>query len=434
MFLAVQKDDFTPDSATRKLLEGLASLANNLYNQAVYESRQSFFEHGRKPWKVLSYPKIYAALKTSENAKLLHSQVAQQTMKSANEAFRGFKVLSRLWKLGELDHEPKLPRYRSKGGLYQVVFTGQSLTVNDGMIRIPLGRGYAKEQGQDCFHVPLPDRLANVQIRELRFIPTNGQWVIEYVHESMETPALSCLLQPERVLALDPGVNNLLTGVTNTGEAFVMDGRSIKAENQGWNRLVSRLKSILTKGKESTKGITSKQIQRLTHNRNNFMRDAVNKAARWVIDFCQQNQIDTIVYGRNKRQKKSINIGGKNTQEFVQIPHYKLFSRIQQLCLIHGIRLIETEESYTSQASFLDHDLLPVFGEKPEGWKASGKRVKRGLYRTAQGWLINADGNGAANIMRKVSTKLGINLSGVGRGAVAAPSKVKLTPAGFSLT
>lgn len=434
MFLAVQKDDFKPDSATAKLLETLAKYANNLYNQAVYESRQYFFENDRKPWKVLSYPKIYAELKTSENAKLLHSQAAQQVMKSANEAFRSFKALFKLWKLGELEHEPKLPRYRTKGGLYQVVFTGQSLTVKDGLIRIPLGKGYNKEYGQDCFYVPLPERLKDTQIRELRFIPTNGQWVVEYVHESMETTALSCPLHPERVLALDPGVNNLLTGVTNTGRAFIMDGRLIKAENQGWNRLVSELKSILTKGKESTKDITSKRIQSLTHNRNNFMRDAINKAARWVIDFCKQNRIDAIVYGRNKRQKDSIDIGRKNNQEFVQIPHYKLFNRIQQLCLIHGIRLIETEESYTSQASFFDNDFLPTFGEKPEGWKASGKRVKRGLYRTAKGWLVNADCQGACNIMRKVSTSLGIDLSGVCRGAVAAPFKVKLTPAGFSLT
>ena len=118
----------------------------------------------------------------------------------------------------------------------------------------------------------------------------------------------------------------------------------------------------------------------------------------------------------------------------VQLPHYKLFDRIEQLCLIYGIRLIETEESYTFQASFFDDDFLPTHGEKPESWKPSGKRVKRGLYQTQDRHLLNADCQGAGNIMRKVSTKLGINLSGVSRGAVAAPFKVKLTPAGFSLT
>lgn len=434
MFLSVQKDVFQPDRALGSLLQELGKLTNNLYNQATYESRQYFFDHDRKPWKVLSYKSLCAELKTSENALLLYSQTAQQTLKSVNEAFKSFKSLHALWRKSELDEEPKLPKYRSKGGMYQVVFTGQSLKVEEGQIRIPLGKGGAVHFGQDCFYIPMPERIQSCQIRELRFIPTNGRWVIEYVYESMEVPAQSCKLYTERVLALDPGLNNLVTGVTNTGKAFILDGKDIKARNQWYNKELARLKSILTHGQPSKKGATSKRIQTLTHKRNCFMRDAINKAARGIVDFCLENDIDTLVYGRNKRQKDGINLGGKTNQEFVQIPHYKLFGRIQQLCLIHGIRLVETEESYTSKASFFDGDNLPVFGEKPEGWTASGKRVLRGLYRTAQGWLINADANGAANIMKKVSTKLGIDLSGVSSGTVAAPFRVKLSPAGYSLT
>lgn len=112
------------------------------------------------------------------------------------------------------------------------------------------------------------------------------------------------------------------------------------------------------------------------------------------------------------------------------MPHQKLFRRLQQLCLIHGIRLVATEESYTSQVSFFDDAVLPIFGEKPEERKASGKRMMRGLYRTTLGWLINADSGGAANMMKKVSTKLGIDLSGVFRGVVASPIRVKLTQLG----
>jgi IS605 OrfB family transposase len=339
-----------------------------------------------------------------------------------------------LFKLGELDHEPKLPRYRTKGGLYQVVFTGQSLQVEDGLIRVPLGRGGAAAFGQEYFFLPLPERLKDVQIRELRFIPTNGQWIVEYVHYSMDKPATSCELYPENVLALDPGLDNLLAGVTNTGLAFLLDSKAIKSRNQWYNKRVAELKSILTHGKETMKGATSKAIQLETHKRNCYVRDYINKAARWVIDFCLENSIDTIVYGRNKHQKDGVNLGSKTNQEFVQIPHYKLFSRIQQLALIFGIRVVETEESYTSKASFFDNDILPVFGAKPEGWMASGKRIVRGLYKTAKGWLLNSDCQGACNIMRKVSTSLGIDLSGVCRGAVAAPFRVKLTPAGFSLT
>ncbi|NJO67215.1 MAG: transposase [Leptolyngbyaceae cyanobacterium RM1_405_57] len=320
MFLAVQKDVFSPGKELDGLLCDLARLANNLYNQAVYESRQYFFASDRKPWKVLSYPKLYAALKERENSKLLHSQAAQQVMKSAYEAFKSFKALHKLFRLGELEHEPKLPRYRTKGGLYQVVFTGQSLSVKDGLIRVPLGRGGAEAFDRDCFHIPLPERLKEVEIRELRFIPTNGHWVVEFVHESLETPALSCKLHSESVLALDPGLDNLLAGVTNTGQAFLIDGLPLKAKNQWYNKQVARLKSILTCGLESTRGVTSKQIQRVTHKRNCFVRDYINKAARWVIDFCLDNGIDTIVYGRNKGQKNGVNLGHKTNQEFVQIP------------------------------------------------------------------------------------------------------------------
>ena len=125
--------------------------------------------------------------------------------------------------------------------------------------------------------------------------------------------------------------------------------------------------------------------------------------------------------GHNKMQKQEIDMDKRNNQNFNYIPHAKLHNRIAQLCELKSIHYIETEESYTSQASFLDNDVLPTFGAKPERWQSSGNRVKRGLFRTAKGYLINADCNGAANILRKVSTKLELDLSGVSRGALTAP-------------
>ena len=156
------------------------------------------------------------------------------------------------------------------------------------------------------------------------------------------------------------------------------------------------------------------------------MREAVNKAAIKVIQHCLDNQIGTVVFGWNKGQKNSANMGKKTNQKFVQIPTGRLKDRIAQLCQQYGIKFVETEESYSSKASFVDKDFLPTFGEKPEGWKASGKRLKRGLYRTAQGWLIHADANGGANIARKVAIMLGLDLSGIGRGELSAPLRLKL--------
>ena len=119
-------------------------------------------------------------------------------------------------------------------------------------------------------------------------------------------------------------------------------------------------------------------------------------------------------------------MGSKTNQKFVQIPTGRLKDRIAQLCERYGLRFVETEESYSSKASFVDNDLLPTFGEKPEGWLPSGRRIKRGLYRTTKGWLINADCNGCGNIGRKVAVMLGLDLSGIGRGELSAPLRLKL--------
>ena len=144
-----------------------------------------------------------------------------------------------------------------------------------------------------------------------------------------------------------------------------------------------------------------------------------------MINHCLENGIGTVVFGWNKGQKDGVNLGDKTNQKFVQVPTARLKEQIKQLCEQYGIRFEETEESYTSKASFLDADEIPVYGEKPANWEPSGKGVKRGLYRSAEGSLINADCNGAANILRKVAVKLGLNLSRISSGELTAPLKLR---------
>jgi IS605 OrfB family transposase len=181
---------------------------------------------------------------------------------------------------------------------------------------------------------------------------------------------------------------------------------------------------VLKEGKPQ--GFWSKQLAQHTEKRNRQMKDAVNKAARIVINHCLEYRIGTVVFGWNQGQTQGINLGAKTNQSFVQIPTAKLKDRIAQLCEQYGLRFVETEESYTSKASFVDADFLPTIGEKPEGWTGSGKRVKRGLYRSKEGVKINADCNGCGNILRKVAAKLGLSLDGVSRGALIAPLKVRI--------
>ena len=183
-------------------------------------------------------------------------------------------------------------------------------------------------------------------------------------------------------------------------------------------------KQIATIKDNKPQGFWSNKLAHITEKRNRQMRDAVNKAARLLISHCLKYRIGRIVFGWNKRQKDSIDIGAKNNQKFVQIPTAKLKERIIQLCELYCIEFIETEESYTSQASFLDDDFLPKYGEKPGSWKPSGKRIKRGLYQTKNGLLVNADCNGAANILKKVATTLRFSLKEVSRGSLIMPLRI----------
>jgi len=225
-------------------------------------------------------------------------------------------------------------------------------------------------------------------------------------------------LDYSQALGCDPGVNNLLTCVSTLGKSFIVDGHKVKGVNAKYNKKVAKYKQ----GKSDF--YWDEYLDELTHKRSCFMRDAVNKAARLIINYCLNHRIGNIVFGWGKGVKTNCNLGSKNNQNFVQIPTARLKNRMKELAESVGIKFTETEESYTSGSSFLDHDYLPVFGgEKPANWKASGKRVKRGLYQTRNGKLINADCNGAANILRKVSTQLELTLAEVRRECLSVPKR-----------
>jgi IS605 OrfB family transposase len=263
----------------------------------------------------------------------------------------------------------------------------------------------------------MPANLDISDIREYRILPRHNSFYLELVYQK-EPEILE--LDPSKVMGIDHGVNNWLTCVTSAGTSFIVDGLKVKSMNQWYNKRASTLKE----GRPN--GFWSQQLASITEKRNRQMRDAVNKAARIVVNHCKDNGIGTIVFGWNKRQKDKANMGKKTNQKFVQIPTAKLKNRIAQLCEQYGIKFIETEESYTSKSSFLDLDFLPTFGEKPEGWKSSGKRTKRGMFVSRSGVKMNADCNGAANIIRKVAAISESVFDGVSRGVLTAPLRTRL--------
>lgn len=419
-----------------------------LSNCAIYQIRQTHFESCerieffdcnefyRSEFKTksvkVSYPELCKSLKDNPHYKALGGQCAQQTLKTIVESFFSFNGLLSAFLRGEVN-KPRMPNYRSKGGLAPMSYPAQALNfdVETGECRIPISRELNTEVKE---HLAVTQLRINgaygikpSQIVELRIIPRDNEFYAEYVYRHGNAGASCSLgLSPKLALGIDHGVRNWLTCVSNIGKSFIVDGNKLKSINQNYNRRVANIK----------KGETAKywnyELARITEKRNRQMRDAVNKAARFVINHCIANKLGVIVFGWNVGQKDESNMGKKNNQEFVQIPTAKLKNRIQQLCEETGIQFIETEESYTSKSSFLDDDFLPTFSAKPKSWKPSGKRGKkgdgigRGQYKTAQNILINSDAHGAANILRKVSTQLELNLAKVSREALNLPKRYDL--------
>ncbi|MGD1704831.1 RNA-guided endonuclease InsQ/TnpB family protein [Dapis sp. BLCC M229] len=407
-----QSNLISADKQLKAILEFIGSESHKLTNCGIYYARQLYL----KTYKIIGKFDLEKEYKRNKHYQVLYSQAAQQILRSVAESFKSFKELSKKYRKGELTDKPHLPKYRKKGGLSLVTYPKQALKLVDNQIRIPLGKTVKRWFGLNSFYIPMPSNLSFQEIKELRILPRNKYFYVEFIYE---LEPVKTEVNDDHVLGIDPGLNNWLTGVSSLGTSFIVDGKHLKSVNRWYNKQVATFKE----GKPQ--GFWSTQLARITEKRNRKMIDAVNKAARLVINHCLDHQIGVIVFGWNKEQKKESNLGKKNNQSFVSIPTAKLKERIKQLCKQYGIKFVETEESYTSKASFLDNDLLPTFGEKPEGWQPSGKRTKRGLYCTAQNQYINADANGAANIIRKVSTTLKFDLSQVSRGVLTRPQKLK---------
>ncbi|MCC5657854.1 transposase [Nostoc sp. XA010] len=347
----------------------------------------------------------------------MYSDTAQQTLTSVAESFKSYIGLVKGIKKGTVTQKPKLPNYRLSGGLALATFTGRSLKLKDGMLRFPLGSLVNIWFGVDSFYLPMPKNLDFKTIREVRILPRNRCFYAEFVYK-IDTTKVS--LDKSKVLGIGHGIDNWLTCVSNVGTSFIVDGLHLKSINQWYNKSVAKIKE----GK--IQGFWSNRLAAITEKRNRQMRDAVNKAARIVINHCIDNRIGSIVFGWNEGQKDGANMGKKNNQKFVQIPTARLKKRIEQLCEQYGIEFIETEESYTSKSSFIDNDVLPTFGAKPEGWKSGGIRITRGQFQTSTGIKINSDCHGAINIIKKVAAIFKFDLSGVGRGCLSQPKKVRL--------
>jgi len=395
-------------------LKYLSHIAKNLTNEAIYNIRQYYFNKK----KYLSYNENYKMLKNSENYKKLNSNMAQQILKEVDGSFKSFFGLLKLAKNGQYNFKDiKLPKYLAKDGFTTLVIG--FVRLKDDILIVPYSNSFKKTHQE--VKIKLPPVLKGKKIKEIRIIPKQHSryFEIQYIYEVEEVQRE---LNKENVLGIDLGIDNLCTCVTNTGASFIIDGRKLKSINQYYNKINAKLQSI--KDKQKIERTTLRQ-KRITRKRNNRINDYLSKAARTIVNYCLNNDIGKLVLGYNEDFQRNSNIGSINNQNFVNIPYGKLRDKLIYLCKLYGIEFKLQEESYTSKASFFDGDEIPIYDkENPQEYIFSGKRIKRGLYQTSTGKLINADCNGALNILRKSKV---VDLSVLyNRGELNTPKRIRV--------
>ena len=415
MYLTVKQQVKHLSKEDYKTLRDLCHTAKNLANQAIYNVRQYYFTEG----EYLNYQKNYVLLKNSDNYRTLNSNMAQQILKEVDGSFKSFFGLLKLARKGRYSFKDcRLPGYLPKDG-YTTLVIG-FIRLNGDKLVLPFSQSYKKIHR--TIEIKIPPILADKKIKEIRIIPKANARFFE-IQYTYEAECIQRNLNTSNALALDLGINNLVTAVSSRGETFIIDGRRLKSINQWFNKENARLQGIKEKqnfGRKSTK-----RQKTIARNRNNKVNDYMSKVARKVIDYCIKNDIGTLVVGYNETFQREANIGRVSNQSFVSIPYGKLREKLEYLCELNGIAYVKQEESYTSKASFWDKDDIPVYNEdNPKSYVFSGRRVHRGLYKCSDGRTLNADVNGALNIMRKSSV---VDLTVLySRGDVDTPVRIRV--------
>jgi putative transposase len=331
-------------------------------------------------FKVTENPDYYNKLPMQSN---------QQIIKGVLADFKGYFKAVKSYKKNPkaFTGKPKLPTY-CKADKISFDITNQDCVVKTGKD----GISYLKLP-KTKLTVNLGKLVIN-KLKEVTIKPFYNTYKICIISEEPDIEPVE--LDYENYLSVDLGIDNFITSSNNCGlTPFIVKGNIIKSYNQWFNKKVSYLQSLLPYGQHS-----SHQIQQLWKKRYHKIADFYNKTAHYVIKYCMDHEIGNLVIGKNTYWKQNINLGKQNNQNFCYISHASFIKKVCEMASKFGIRVILNEESYTSKASFLDNDKFPVYGEvnHPD---FSGRRIHRGLYQSKKGILINADVNGASNILKK---------------------------------
>jgi len=374
------------------VIDEAAFKSKNLYNAALYEMRQAFIHQGI----YLSYEEMDKHMQLHEAYRALPAKVSQQVLRQLAYAWKAFREAKGAYEENpsKFTGRPKLPKYKHKTEGHNIlIYTIQAISRG----KHGLKGGIIKPS---MLPIEVKTEIDPKKIDQVRIVPRNGHYVVEVVYSKEPVQAH---VDPSFCVAIDLGVTNV-AAITANREGFIprlVNGRTLKAMNQWYNKRIKELKLCLPK--EDRERVT-KQMEQITNKRNRQVNHYLHSASKAIIDFLVQEGVGTIIVGKNPLWKQEAGMGRRNNQNFVQIPFARFIDMLTYKAELVGIRVEVQEESYTSKASFLDLDPIPTY--KPNNdtqYTFSGKRIGRRnrLYRTKSGKIICADVNGSYNILRK---------------------------------
>ena len=391
-------------------LDGFAHKAKCLHNAALFRIRNTFTAHnktaltanekevwdelallkGQKSYYVLGYGILQRLMRITNNPDFfsgLPMQTAQHVIRQVCTDFKGLLASLKKYRKDPSGYtgKPKMPGY-CRNDTASYLFTNQDAVIYDGKLKLPRTK------------IRISVRRRHGRLMEVKVKPVSGGYELLLVYQVKAASVQS----GKHAAAVDFGVDNTMAVVSDTGKSILFKGRFIKSVNQYFMKKKAERISLMSRGKETTERVWSKYLDRLSAYRTSYIRDCFHKMSKKLLVWCQRNDIGYLVLGSNTFWKQNSSIGTVNNQNFVSIPFEMLKSMIELKACEYGVTVIRNEESYTSKASFLDSDDIPVYVEGDETkHRFSGKRIQRGLYRSSDGTVLNADINGAANILRK---------------------------------
>ena len=361
-------------------------MSKNLYNASLYDVRQYYFE--TKSYRTWQSQRPIFTKNHNSDYYALQSHLAGEVLMQVGKQFIGFFN-------NKSNKKKRIPKYKAKNGFNVVTFP-----------KITISKQIDFDETKQIYTYILCKRSYNLKIKSTKSNIKMVKFIYDKVNNLIkcykiyEVEALELKKDNSRYFSIDPGLNNIVSIYNNIGiRPLLYNGRPIKSINQYYNKINAKLRAELPYNIKS-----SKRLKQLSFKRNNKIDYEMHKISTHIINEAVRNNISKIIIGNNVGWKNEINMGRRNNQNFVNVPHTKLFNQLLYKGLLNGIEVIFTEESYTSKASFFDKDELPIYGQT-DSHNFSGRRISRGLYKDSKGNLWNADLNGAGNIMRKVSDK-----------------------------